>query len=188
MNFEQRITALERENQKLKAKMKRLGLLPQSVELPDEREVDKLIALVESAHPKLKPAANEPNHKQHFANAIYFLSFAYRSDNFSQYATTVHLDEATTWMQRFDIAGGTSMKAFVAAAIASRFGHSKTDDFPFGIELAIGLGASARPTAAWRVTLRDGKVPPPIESKKHAPQITQQLDLTPGMRTVRGPW
>jgi hypothetical protein len=177
MTPEQRITELERENLKLKAKLKKVGLLPQSVDLPNENEVDRLIALVEEAHPKLKPAENETSHRQHFANAIYFLSFAYRAENFSQYQATVHLDECTTWLQKFDIAGGTSMKAFVAGAIAQRFNHSKTDDFPFGIELAIGLGSSARPFAGWRVTLRNGRVPPTVESKKHA--------LVPGMRSGR---
>ena len=47
---QQRISDLEKENQKLKAKMKRLGLMPQSVPLPDDSEVDKLISLVEAAH------------------------------------------------------------------------------------------------------------------------------------------
>jgi hypothetical protein len=187
MKLEQRISALERENAKLKAKLQRVGLLPQSVDLPTDNEVDRLIALVEQAHPKLCPAPNETSHRQHFINALHFLTFAFRSESFSQYASSVHLDECAVWLQKFDLPGGTSMKAFVAAAIAQRFGHSKTDDFPFGIELCVGLGASARPLAGWRKTLRDG-VPPSVESKKHCgtaqPQVVQ-LNLTPGIRASR---
>jgi hypothetical protein len=175
---QQRLTDLERENAKLKAKLQRLGLMPKTVDLPNDAEVDQLIALIEAAHPALKPVP-----QQHFANALHFLTFAYRADEFSKYATTVHLDECSVWLQKFDIAGGTSMKAFIAAAIASRFKHSKTDDFPF-VELAIGLGASARPVSAWRVTLKENKVPPPTEPKRRAPAQAQvvQLNIAPALR------
>jgi hypothetical protein len=185
MTLEDRISALERENAKLKAKLQRVGLMPKPVDLPTDNQVDRLIAIVTEAHPKLKPAENETAYRQHFINSLHYLTFAFRADNFSQYATTVHLDECSTWLQKFDLVGGTSMKAFVAAAIAQRFNHSKTDDYPYGIELAIGLGASAHPVMAWRTTLRDGRVPPPVESKKHVTPVVQQLNLVPGMRSGR---
>ena len=185
MNLEQRISELEKENSKLKAKLQRVGLLPKSVDLPNDTEVAKLLSLVEEVHPTLKREPNETNHKQYFANAIYFLSFAYRRDEFSEYSLGVHADECATWLQRFEINGGTSMKAFVAAAIASRFKYSSPHEFPLQIELGIGLGASARPVAAWRVTLRDGKVPAPSEPKRPAPPIVQQLNLVHGLRGGR---
>ena len=182
MTPEQRITALERENAKLKSKLQRVGLLPQSVDLPNAAELEKLLALVEEAHPALRPAPNETNHKQHFANAGYFLSFAYRRDEFSEYSLGVHADECATWLQRFEINGGTSARAFVAAAVASRFKYSSPHEFPFQINLGIGLGASARPVSAWRVTLREGRVPAPSEPKRPAPPVVQQLNLVHGLR------
>jgi hypothetical protein len=184
---QQRITDLERENQKLKAKLKKAGLMPQAVPLPDDSEVTRLLALVEAAHPALKPPPNETGHRRHFINAIHYLTFAYRSDQFSSYATTVFLDDCSVWLQKFDIAGGVALRAFVCAAIAQRFIYSNPEQFPYQIELGIGLGASARPFAGWKFTLRDG-VPAPTVSKKHVTPVVQQLDLTPGMRTVRGSW
>jgi len=169
----------------LRSKLQRVGLLPATVDRPSSAELDQLIALVADAHPTLKPTANEAStYKQHFSNALHFLTFAFRSDTFSSYAVTVHLDECAVWLQKFDIAGGTSLRAFVAAAIASRFKYSSPRDFPFGLELGIGLGASARPAAAWRITLRDRKLLPPSESKKHVSAQVVQLNLTPSIRGV----
>jgi hypothetical protein len=179
-----KIEDLERENATLRSRLRSAGLLPPPADLPSDFELDQLLALVEHRHPILKSAPSDAQHRKAFANAIHYLTFAHRVPEFSKYAATVFLDECNMWLSRFTIPGGTSMKAFVAAAVVMRFQYADLKDFPYGIELGIALGSSGRAVAGWRNTLAVGKVMEPTESKRRAtaqPQIVQ-INLTPSLR------
>jgi hypothetical protein len=174
-----KIAALMNENAALRSRLRAAGLLAPSCDLPNQDEVHQLLTLVETTHPVLLPVLNEKNHNKHFCNGLHYLSFAYRRDDFSPYATSVFLDECNSWLQRFDISGGTSLRAFLAAAIVSQIKYAPLDQYPFGIELGLSLGGSGQALAAWRETLSAGKVPPPTEPKRHTTTRVQQLNLTP---------
>jgi hypothetical protein len=180
-----KLAALMSENAALRSRLRAAGLLAPPADLPNEDEVNQLLTLVESTHPVLRPGPNEKNYAHHFINALHYLTFAYRKDDFSHYAASVFIDEASSWLSRFDISGGTSLRAFVAAAIVSRVKYAPLDQYPFGIELGLSLGGSGQAIAAWRETLSAGKVPPPTEPKRHTTTRVQQLNLTPNISAGR---
>jgi hypothetical protein len=183
MTPEQRIADLERENATLRSRLRHAGLMPPPADLPSDSECDQLLTLVEQRHPILA-VPNDSQHKRAFLNAIHYLTFAHRVPEFSKYAATVFLDEANGWLNRFTIPGGTTLKAFTAAAIVMRFIYADLGQFPYGLEFGIALGSSGRPIAGWRNTLAEGRVPSPTESKRRAPAQPQvaQLNLAPSLR------
>jgi hypothetical protein len=182
----QKLAQVINENAMLRSRLRAAGLLAPPADLPNSDEITQLLTLVGSAHPVLVPApTEEKTFSQHFTNALHYLAFAYRKDDFSPYAASVFLDEASSWLSRFEIAGGTSMKAFIAAAIVQQIKYAPLDQYPFGIELGLALGGSGQPIAAWRATLSAGCVPPPTEPKRHTTTTVQQLNLTPGLRSLK---
>src|SRR5262245_26299832 len=105
-----------------------------------------------------KPArSNErAQHRVGFTNALRYFSTAYRSEGFSRYAATYHLDEACAWLTQFGFRGVLSLKAFCAGAVASNVRTAAFDRFPFDLKFSLGLGAGTYPVAGWRHVLQNG--------------------------------
>jgi hypothetical protein len=182
----QKLAQVINENAMLRSRLRAAGLLAPPADLPNADEVSQLLTLVETTHPVLRPApTEEKTFSQHFVNALHYLAFAYRKEDFSRYSASVFLDEASSWLSRFEIAGGTSLKAFMAAVVVSHVRYSPLNQYPFGLELGLALGGSGQPIAAWRETLSAGCVPPPTEPKRHTTTTVQQLNLTSGIRSSR---
>jgi len=179
------IAELQQENARLRSMLARNGvmLLP-AVPLPTESETDRLLALVEAAHPRLVPGNGEPDHRQHFVNAVHYLTFARRSDQFSKYAATVFADDAARWVTANGYSsGGCGLRAFCAACVASGVATATFDRFPYDVEIALSLGANtAQPFAGWKDVLAAGRVPQPVQPKRRAPSRVIETTITGQLR------
>src|SRR6516225_7547812 len=83
----QKLASLRNENSMLRSRLRAAGLLAPPADLPNADEVNQLLTLVETAHSVLRPGPNEEkNFNQHFINALHYLQFCYRKDDFSPYA------------------------------------------------------------------------------------------------------
>jgi hypothetical protein len=159
MTDQERIEALERENADLKARLQASGLIPPPADLPTPEQTTRLLEAVESAHPKLAPKPADAAHRRAFVNALHYLLFARRSDYGklnSQYAVSFFVDDASAWLRRYNIQGGTMQRAFVAACAASAINISPTTRFPFDMEIGLSIGGASRPVVGWREILVDG--------------------------------
>jgi hypothetical protein len=144
--------------------------------MPTDAEIDKLLVLVGEAHPKLRPRQqDDAEYRQSFVLALHCLAYARRSDLNSKYAVSYFLDAGNEWLRKHQPGSAAlSLKSFYAAAISSGIRHTAPTNFPYDLELGLGLGETTQPVAGWREILTAGKVPPPSESKRRlAPQVTQ---------------
>jgi hypothetical protein len=151
-------------------------LLPK-VDLPNEVEIDRLLAKIEAKYPCLKGPA-DASYKKQFAESIHYLAFVFRPDK----ADTLHhvnvwIDNAREFLrgQGYN-PSPIGLKPFVAAAVASGIVYETLDEFPFSINLGIGLGSASRPSNAWRDVLRNG-IPAPVEPRNRAPVRAQPIDV-----------
>jgi|HubBroStandDraft_2_1064218.scaffolds.fasta_scaffold43103_5 hypothetical protein len=178
---EQRINELEAEVSRLRAMLARAGvsLLPPA-DLPNEEELDQLLAKVEARFPALRcpKGADVAAHKRQFAFAIRYLAFAYRLDRpNTTYAATFWIDNCREFLRSQGFhPTEMGLRPFVAAAVASGICFESLDEFPFGISLGINLGSAGQPSNAWRGVLRSG-VAQPVERRNRAPARPQQLNM-----------
>jgi len=130
--------------------------------LPSGDELRRLMELVERAHPKLCPDANEAReYFTHFRNAAMFLiCSARRSETIdTRYSAWTFMNNADRWLGENRINGGVGFKALTAAAIATAVPYA--GEYPF-VSFALSLGAAGRASAEWREILSRGHVPAPV--------------------------
>ncbi len=167
-----RIHQLEAENTSLKNLLRAAGMLPPSCEMPDEHETNKLIALVMDAWPLLQPSAEETDFRRQWLNAMLYVAFVYRTEKLNnKISLALWSDQANAWLRGFNVRGGTSIKAIVAAAVCSNIKYTSLHRFPCDVELSIGTSTVARPTCGWRSVLLTGlPVPTASEQRTMRPQ------------------
>jgi hypothetical protein len=163
---DQRIRELETENNRLRSMLARAGIsiLP-SADVPNDAELDRLLAMVAKAHPCLREADRDQ-----FAYALHFLAHVYRvSEPNTEYAASYWTDMCKDWLgtQGYPIQQ-MGLRPFVAAAVASGIVYGPLDEWPYGINLGISLGSAGRPSTAWRDALKCG-VPQPVQLRNRAP-------------------
>ena len=94
------INDLKAENNRLRSMLARAGIsiLP-AADLPNDQELNRLLEMVERAHPLLKcPEGVAANNKQQFAHALHFLVYVYRIDRpNTQYAMSYWMDMCRDW-------------------------------------------------------------------------------------------
>ena len=172
MTTQDQIRELETENNRLRSMLARarISLLP-SADLPNEAELDRLLAMVEQKYPQLKcPADEVAATKAQFAHAMHFLTYVYRKDEpNTEMSASYWTDMAKDWLatQGYHVRA-IALRPFVAAAVASGIVYGPLDDWPYGINLGISLGSASRPSSAWRDVLKRG-VPQPVELRSRAP-------------------
>jgi hypothetical protein len=161
--------ALRAENEDLRRRLRDAGLLLPSIPLPDEAQTTRLLALVEVAHPTLAPSEDQRAwHRIHFRNALSYLSFSYRTSDFSKYSAMSFLDDCRTWIERYGLTGGCSLRAFCAACVASNIGTATFEEFPHSIDLCLSFGGTGDLRAGWKDTLTAGHVPAPVPRRRRA--------------------
>jgi hypothetical protein len=175
------LAELQRENEYLKTRLREAGLLMPNIPLPTEEETSRLLALVETAHPRLVPPEGErAAHRIGFRNALSFLAHAYRTTKFSPYAATSHLDEAREFCSRYGLSGLVSLRSFLAACAACGVGMSSTEEFPF-VDVCLSLGATSNMRCGWRDTLSAGRVLEPLPRKRRALPLASPVSIAGGM-------
>jgi hypothetical protein len=175
MSDDQRVKELEMELARTKARLRAAGLEPPSADLPDVSQADELLALAEQ-WPKLRPTDQEPQHRLHFRNAVRYLCYVRRTGDLnSTYSLSFFLDGANAWLRQYQVQGGTSLRAFAAAALVSGIKTSRFDRFPYDVEVGIGLGTAAKPSNGWRSILTAGKLPEALALRRPLPPEQRQL-------------
>ncbi len=177
------VAELHRENARLRSQLSAAGvpLLPPA-DLPDEAELDKLIASVGAAYSRLRCVADE---RDQFRRAMRFFAFVYRPEQVNtQYAASFWIDTAREWLRRQGYSDTTiGLRAFVAAAIASGIKYEPLDEYPFGVNLGLSLGGAGRPSSAWRDVLAAGTVPSPVAPRRPRPRVVEtNIAISPGDR------
>lgn len=162
---------LQDENFRLRAMLARAGVtVPPSAELPNEEELDKLIAMVEAAHPRLKCPDGSKEfiaaNKTEVFNAIHFLCFAFRTEKLAtQRSPAFWFDALREWAANRGYANvKVNLRPFTVAAIASRVAYSPIDNYPY-LSFGLSLGGVGQPSTAWRDTLRTRTLVPPTETQ-----------------------
>ena len=191
-----RIAELKKENADLKARLVAAGLAPPPADLPNDEQTTKLLDLVEAAHPKLAPptTAEAAGHPRAFLNACHYLLHARRSDYGRlnpTYGVLFFVDDASAWLRRYNIQGGTTQRAFVAACAASAINISPTTWFPCDMEIGLSTGGTSRPVVGWRDVLCDGVLEPvdldrPLVRAQQSAQILRTWSGD-GVREGSGP-
>ena len=125
---------------------------------PSQEEADALAAIV--AHRYSQLALKDERDRRGFALALVYLQTARRQQApNTRYATNYFIGEAE---RALGVTGGISVRAFAAAALASRVAYADPTNFPY--DLAWGLGLSSGPRSlAWRETLATRQVPEPTK-------------------------
>ena len=140
MTPQARIAELEAEVASLKSRLRAAGLEPPICDLPTEAQLDALISMIATAHPILAPRAAEGDFKVQFRNALAAVAVMRRGDKINKdRGAQWFADAAADWCRRFNVAGGTGLRAFVAALIVSRVPFTDPSGFPF-IECTLTLG------------------------------------------------
>jgi hypothetical protein len=169
----------------LEQQLRDAGIVPASAPNagPGQEEVDRLAAIVASKYPVL--ALKGERDRLGFALALIYLQTARRvPDPVTRYATAFWVAEAE---RTLGAAGGISVKAFAAAAVASRVAYADLARFPYDCAWGLSQGTGAR-SLAWRETLTTRDIPPP--TKVHpAPERRgpQAVDIRGGNAAV-GPY
>lgn len=171
-------TDLEVENARLRRRLARLGHpeLP-GIDLPSDNEIDRLIALVLDKYSQLRISDPHIDYRGQFANALHYFSYVGRSEKAdSKHAVSFWIDECGAWLDRQGWVHDRLLPApFIAALICSRIPFEQFSQ-PSAVNVGLHLGASGRPSDAWRETLMSG-LPEPMEPRRPQPVFVQTQAL-----------
>lgn len=154
---------LKIENQRLRRQLAQAGVVQYpTVDLPNQAELEQLLSLVTTAHPKLQGAGVEG-----VRWAMLYLSFARKQPELNeQYYPTHWLDQGRDWLRSQAHDARMSLRDLVAAAVASGVAYSPLVRFPFDVALGLARGDVSRASNKWREVLAAGQVPRPLPLKR----------------------
>jgi hypothetical protein len=182
MTDQETIDRLESENARLQRQLGTAGVrqLP-TADLPCGEELAMLRAMVLRVHPTTLTCTIDE-----FERAIRYFAFARRQpEPNNQFYPVFWLDAAREFLARNGYANAVSLRALVAAAIASGVTYTPLTRWPYDIELGLTRGDASKPSNAWREVLKRGKIPDPTPLKRQllAAEPTNMIERDP----VRGP-
>ncbi len=133
--------------------------------LPTPVEIDRLLAIVEAAWPRLQPTDEEPHHRAAFVLAMHRVTFSYRTDRLdASRGLDFFMSECNEWLARYGL-GRVSAKAFTAACAASGIRMTTLSRWPFDVEFCLSAG-DGKATDAWRTVLALGGLQPPLPPRR----------------------
>jgi hypothetical protein len=178
MSDKDRIHKLETENARLRGVVGRAGIvLATSIELPDDKQVADLIAMIARAHPKLAVAGDAVAFGDQVRASIFSSSFLRRSatPNADHYPHFWR-DEAQLWLREQGYgAAPISLGAFIVGAIANGVTYARLEQ-PKYCSLGFARGTTAKPIAMWEFVLKAG-VPAPVKIVTQRPVEVTQLNM-----------
>jgi len=134
-----------------------------SVDLPTDEQAEELLRRVVAVYPQLRrPETVDPfTHKHQFERAMRYCAYVRREEQpQTGYYFSYWLDDAREFLDHHGYIGGVGLQSFVSAIVASGIVFAPLDNFPHDLAFGLGRGEAARPSAAWRDSLRN--IPQPV--------------------------
>jgi hypothetical protein len=133
-------------------------------DLPDDREIDRLLPLVWTRYPVLR-SVNDEEYREAFVATLRYLNQARRrAEPDTNYMTAFWCGEVGSFLRRLGLATPTvTVAPFTAAAVVSHVAHAPLKRYPHDLAFGLALGDAPASTCWWREVLRTGRVPDPIE-------------------------
>jgi hypothetical protein len=133
--------------------------------LPTDEEYERLLDLVLTRWPELRPRSDQTFGAQ-FYFAFLRLQHLGRRDRLDmERSPSWWADDARNWLREHQLGGRVlvSAAAFTAAAIADGVGHTAPDNFPCDMSFALQFGGGGRASShGWRQILATGSLPKPM--------------------------
>jgi hypothetical protein len=132
-------------------------------DLPNEAELDRLIALVIDRHEVLHPRAGvDDSFRRQVLDALRWLAFARRSTKPEPaYYYSFWLDKCRRSVKERDCLADVSLMAFVIGIIAAGVPYEPVHRLPHDLTFGLLQGDAQTPTAGWRDVLALGVCPNP---------------------------
>jgi hypothetical protein len=147
----------DQEIARLRRQLAQVGITPlPHVDMPDLEQLETLRSMVLA---KYRLQLSCPTDQ--FALALNFVAFARRQKKPNTlYYPVFWLDQCRIWLKKQGYDSYISLRAFVAACVASNVVYTPLDRWPFDVELGLSLGDASKPSNAWRDVLKSG-IPQP---------------------------
>lgn len=165
------IERLQDENARLQRQLSVAGVtqLP-NAEFPSADELAELRSMVLRRYPTTLTCSLDQ-----FERAIRYLAFARRQKEPNKQVYPVFwLDACRDWLRKQGYDTNISLRALVAACVASGVTYTPLDRWPFDVELGLARGDVSKPSSGWKTVLANGVLPAPTPLDRPRQFIEQQ--------------